>query len=481
MGARESKSLKIKNEVTHEKRYEENYRSTSEMQSFSEYKNYTKSETETVVNHTFENTSVNQLGKETKKDNLKSDDSTLNNKDNSMLHHSSENTIFQRCTKNAPEKETLSKHSTENNILKVGIPENGTKYCIAEEDEVSSSDNHHEAKIPEQSLDTSSTRNFTTKVYVSADEDLSENQNQGEEEMKNENSQPEFTNVNQNTKNVYTNEENSNCNDKEDSSMEHHLPEHLQEQDSSFCTIKDDSNLTEYEHNVKILPVPDHTSITEMKLEERKEIKSININIPNDNVESMEQNPNMNKNILENDITLEKTQPKSEGGNTNANQNNREEVKSINLNILNDCVDSKLTEQNSNMNGNIFDDTNLEKIQPKSKDSDTNTDQNILNDTDELNLSPEEETLKNEIAEINVSVQQLLKDIKLFEGSKEDHQYVYLNEMLTRNLLKLNNIDTLADSKIRSARGDVNEIIHEAIWELKKRAEKCRNRTHNLV
>jgi len=42
--------------------------------------------------------------------------------------------------------------------------------------------------------------------------------------------------------------------------------------------------------------------------------------------------------------------------------------------------------------------------------------------------------------------------VEQFKGTRQDKEYVYLDEMLTRNLLKLDTIDTNGKDSIRLAR-----------------------------
>lgn len=58
----------------------------------------------------------------------------------------------------------------------------------------------------------------------------------------------------------------------------------------------------------------------------------------------------------------------------------------------------------------------------------------------------------NKIQDIQRDVLELMAKVEQFKGTRQEKEYVYLDEMLTRNLLKLDTIDTNGKDSIRLAR-----------------------------
>ncbi|XP_060528969.1 BAG domain-containing protein Samui-like isoform X2 [Cylas formicarius] len=79
---------------------------------------------------------------------------------------------------------------------------------------------------------------------------------------------------------------------------------------------------------------------------------------------------------------------------------------------------------------------------------------------------------------IQQDIAKLLKQVEAFAGVYKDKNYLYLDEMLTRNLLKLDNVDTQGQDSIRSARRDAIKGIERAIGVLEAKAtaavSKCK-------
>ncbi|KAJ8916105.1 hypothetical protein NQ315_004472 [Exocentrus adspersus] len=76
----------------------------------------------------------------------------------------------------------------------------------------------------------------------------------------------------------------------------------------------------------------------------------------------------------------------------------------------------------------------------------------------------------DQIQEIQKDVLKLMGQVERFTGQPKDKQYLYLDEMLTRNLLKLDNIDTQGLESIRSARKEAIKCIEKAISVLEAKA-----------
>ncbi|CAG9785934.1 unnamed protein product [Diatraea saccharalis] len=76
------------------------------------------------------------------------------------------------------------------------------------------------------------------------------------------------------------------------------------------------------------------------------------------------------------------------------------------------------------------------------------------------------------ILSIQTDVLNLMTDVENFTGSKKDKRYLYLDEMLTRNLIKLDNIETDGKENIRQARKEAIKCIQKCIAVLEAKAEK---------
>uniref|UniRef100_A0A1A9UG76 BAG domain-containing protein n=1 Tax=Glossina austeni TaxID=7395 RepID=A0A1A9UG76_GLOAU len=78
----------------------------------------------------------------------------------------------------------------------------------------------------------------------------------------------------------------------------------------------------------------------------------------------------------------------------------------------------------------------------------------------------------NKIQDIQRDVLELMSHVEKFAGTRGDKEYVYLDEMLTRNLLKLDNIDTNGKDSIRLARKEAIKCIQASINVLEAKAEE---------
>ncbi|KAL9909226.1 BAG domain-containing protein starvin isoform 1-T2 [Glossina fuscipes fuscipes] len=78
----------------------------------------------------------------------------------------------------------------------------------------------------------------------------------------------------------------------------------------------------------------------------------------------------------------------------------------------------------------------------------------------------------NKIQDIQRDVLELMSHVEKFTGTRGDKEYVYLDEMLTRNLLKLDNIDTNGKDSIRLARKEAIKCIQASINVLEAKAEE---------
>ncbi|XP_023944573.2 BAG domain-containing protein Samui isoform X2 [Bicyclus anynana] len=84
--------------------------------------------------------------------------------------------------------------------------------------------------------------------------------------------------------------------------------------------------------------------------------------------------------------------------------------------------------------------------------------------------APCNDSLK-QILSIQADVLNLITEVENFKGTKKDKHYLYLDEMLTRNLIKLDNIETDGKESIRQGRKEVIKCINDCIAMLEKKAE----------
>lgn len=79
-------------------------------------------------------------------------------------------------------------------------------------------------------------------------------------------------------------------------------------------------------------------------------------------------------------------------------------------------------------------------------------------------------TAIDHIQAIQKDVLALMDEVEKFTGKYKDKQYLFLDEMLTRNLLKLDNIDTEGKDNIRTARKEAIKCIEKCIGHLEAKA-----------
>ncbi|CAH1107228.1 unnamed protein product [Psylliodes chrysocephalus] len=83
---------------------------------------------------------------------------------------------------------------------------------------------------------------------------------------------------------------------------------------------------------------------------------------------------------------------------------------------------------------------------------------------------PKVSTPIQQIQMIKEDVSKLMEQVEQFTGKTKDKQYIYLDEMLTRNLLKLDDIDTQGQENIRVTRKEAIKCIQAAISLLETKA-----------
>lgn len=80
----------------------------------------------------------------------------------------------------------------------------------------------------------------------------------------------------------------------------------------------------------------------------------------------------------------------------------------------------------------------------------------------------------SKIQKIQRDVLQIFDQVEKFQGNnegKKDKTYIYLDEMLTQNLLKLDSIDAEDQPQIKSARREAIKSINHCIAVLEAKAE----------
>ena len=76
----------------------------------------------------------------------------------------------------------------------------------------------------------------------------------------------------------------------------------------------------------------------------------------------------------------------------------------------------------------------------------------------------------SKIATIQTDLDPLTHRLEAFNGAKGDKEYLYLDEMLTRGLLKLDGLDTGGDTEVRSARKEAVRRIEQNLSALERRS-----------
>ena len=69
----------------------------------------------------------------------------------------------------------------------------------------------------------------------------------------------------------------------------------------------------------------------------------------------------------------------------------------------------------------------------------------------------------NQVEKIRRDVAELVKKIDAFKGSKKDKEYLYLDEMLTRNLIALDAVDSGGRDDIRAIRKESIKMVNRCL------------------
>jgi len=112
---------------------------------------------------------------------------------------------------------------------------------------------------------------------------------------------------------------------------------------------------------------------------------------------------------------------------------------------------------------------NITKTKPASTQGGEQED----NDRSRSPASPKvRKTPMQEVEEINQELSSLNEQISTFSGHATDKQYRFLDEMLTRLLIKLDNIDTQGQEDVRTARKQAVAAVHAAATLLESKVRK---------
>lgn len=79
-------------------------------------------------------------------------------------------------------------------------------------------------------------------------------------------------------------------------------------------------------------------------------------------------------------------------------------------------------------------------------------------------------TPEQAVERVRKDVEELSEEVAEFDGDRSDKRYVYLDEMLTRNLIKLDDISTEGNEELRRARRAVVAAINQCIQLLEQKA-----------
>ncbi|CAH0564261.1 unnamed protein product [Brassicogethes aeneus] len=83
---------------------------------------------------------------------------------------------------------------------------------------------------------------------------------------------------------------------------------------------------------------------------------------------------------------------------------------------------------------------------------------------------PKPLTYQEQIEIVKKDVDTLMEEVNKFSGQPKDKQFLYLDEMLTRQLIKLDNIDTQEKDEIRQARREAVKYIQKCAGILESKA-----------
>ena len=75
------------------------------------------------------------------------------------------------------------------------------------------------------------------------------------------------------------------------------------------------------------------------------------------------------------------------------------------------------------------------------------------------------------LSKIQANVNDLAKQLEVFQGDKDSKEYRFIDEMLTRNLLALDGIDTAGRDDVRQGRRESIKSINRCLSILESKAK----------
>lgn len=93
------------------------------------------------------------------------------------------------------------------------------------------------------------------------------------------------------------------------------------------------------------------------------------------------------------------------------------------------------------------------------------------NTHDEVDSATDDNIAIAKIHVIQQEIQCLMDKVDIFEGTRKDKDYMYLDEMLTQNLLKLDKIEAEGRDSIKQARREAIKCVNTCIGVLEAKAE----------
>ncbi len=87
----------------------------------------------------------------------------------------------------------------------------------------------------------------------------------------------------------------------------------------------------------------------------------------------------------------------------------------------------------------------------------------------------------SKLAKVQADVADLVKRIENFQGGKKDKEYIFLDEMLTRNLLILDGIETEGRDDVRQKRRESIKSINRCLSILESRATSSQAVKNNEI
>ncbi len=99
----------------------------------------------------------------------------------------------------------------------------------------------------------------------------------------------------------------------------------------------------------------------------------------------------------------------------------------------------------------------------------------------EESVDPEQKRTLEELEKVKAEVASLVAKIDCFEGDKKSKEYLYLDEMLTRQLLSLDGVETHGKENIRQMRKEAIKTINRCLSMLDSKAREQEAEENNAI